>query len=260
MKSDFDAVIYDTPREYEYVDIYFAHDIHAGSCEADIAKWNRFKADILSEPNRYLIMVGDYCENALANSKGDIYEQTMSPAMQKEWLSDEIYTLRDRLICAVPGNHENNRITRTCGLYPVYDCMVMAGIGDRYRHGFAIADIGVGDNQRKTSKKQTRYVGFVTHRLKDIKSCSGADFVDGIDFACYGHDHDPKDHARGRLVYDTTRKHISQKSVEVIDSGSFLTYGGYAVSSGYRPLSQKLYKIRLYSGREKRIVTIGFHV
>lgn len=260
MKSEFEPVIFNTDPSFQEIEIYFAHDIHAGSKQADLAKWNRFKAEILKEPNRFLILVGDYCENALITSKGDIYESTMSPAMQKEWLCDEVYQLRERIICMVPGNHENNRITRTCGLYPVYDVAVMNGIGDRYRHGFALVDIGVGDYQQKNQPRQLRYFGYVTHRLKDIKSCSGADFIEGIDFAAYGHDHDPKDHARARLVYDPKNKMVTQKSVEVIDSGSFLTYGGYAVAGGYRPLSEKMYKIELFSGRKKTVQTIGFYV
>lgn len=260
MRSEFEPVIFNTDKSFQEIEIYFAHDIHAGSRQTDLAKWNRFKAEILKEPNRFLIMVGDYCENALITSKGDIYESTMPPAMQKEWLTDEVSALRDRIICMVPGNHENNRITRTCGLYPVYDVAMACGIGDRYRHSFALVDIGVGDYQKKTISRQLRYYGYVTHRLKDLKTCNGADFIEGVDFAAYGHDHDPKDHARARLVYDPNNKTVTQKSVEVIDSGSFLTYGGYAVTGGYRPLSEKLYKIRLFNGRKKTIQTIGFYV
>ena len=265
MRSEFEPVIFNTDPSFQEVEIYFAHDIHQGSKQADMAKWNRFKAEILKEPNRFLIMVGDYCENALISSKGDIYESTMPPASQKEWLADEVYHLRERIICMVPGNHENNRITRTCGLYPVYDVAMMAGIGDRYRHSFALVDIGVGDHSRKgTDRKgnmrQLHYFGYITHRLKDIKTCSGADFVEGIDFAAYGHDHDPKDHARARLVYDAYNKMVTQRSVEVIDAGSFLTYGGYAVAGGFRPLSEKTYKIKLFNGRKKNIQTIGFYV
>ena len=260
MKSDFEPILFSTDPGFPEIEIYFAHDIHLGSRQADVAKWDRFRKEVLNAPNRFVIMAGDYCENALVGCKGDIYEQVVPPAMQKEWLCDEMYKLKDRIIAVVPGNHENNRVTKLCGLYPVYDCAVMNGIGDRYRQGFALVDIGVGDYQKKSSSRQLRYFGFVTHRLKDIKSCNGADFVDGVDFAAYGHDHEPKDHPRAKLVYDPINKRVTQKTVEVIDSGSFLTYGGYAISSGYRPLSEKIYKLVLSSGRDKRLTTIGFHL
>ena len=268
MKSDYEPIIFPTDPEFDTVELYFAHDIHCGNCDADLAKWNRFKQEVLKEPNRFLIMVGDYCENALITSKGDIYESTMSPASQKEWLTDEIYSLRDKIICLVPGNHESNRITKTCGLYPVYDCALYAGIGDRYRHHFAFVDIGVGNKQgsksAKGSSRQTSYVGFVSHRLKDIKACNGADFIDGIDFAAFGHDHEPKDHPRAKLVYNTNSKHVSHKSVEVLNSGSFLNYGGYAASSGMRPMSSKCFKLILHKTNgnleAKSITTVGFYV
>lgn len=265
MKSDYEPILFPTDPDFDTIELYFAHDIHLGSRESDMAKWNQLRKEILSMPNRFLIMVGDYCENALIDSKGDIYESTMPPASQKEWLSDEIYKLRDRIICLVPGNHESNRITQKCGLYPVYDCALYSGIEDRYRNTFAFVDIGVGDSFRKTSSvhhrnTQNRYIGFVTHRMKDIKSCNGADFIDGIDFAAYGHDHDPKDHPRAKLVYDRHNKSISTKSVEVINSGSFLTYGGYAAKNGMRPLSDKCYKLVLANGRTKSITTVGFYV
>lgn len=260
MKSDFEPVVVDTDRDFPSIEIYFSHDIHLGSRQTDIAKWDRFRKEVLAEPNRFVVMVGDYCENVVLGSKGDIYEQVVPPASQKEWLSDQLYALRDRVLCIVPGNHESNRITKVCGLYPVYDCAVMAGIGDCYRQGFAILDVGVGDYQKKNSTRQLRYYGFITHRLKDIKACNGSDFVDGIDFAAYGHDHEPKDHPRAKLVYDSSNKTITQKTIEVIDSGSFLNYGGYAVTSGYRPLSSKIYKLVLGGGREKQIYTVGFHI
>ena len=87
----------------------------------------------MSQPNRYVICVGDYCENAVVGSKSDIYTQVYPPHIQKEWLTNQFYDLKDRIIAIVPGNHENNRITRVCGLYPVYDCAVSVGIQDRYR-------------------------------------------------------------------------------------------------------------------------------
>ena len=38
------------------------------------------------------------------------------------------------------------------------------------------------------------------------------------------------------------------------------TYGGYGAQAGYRPKSDKLYKLVLHSGREKQIETVGFYV
>ena len=258
MTSDFIPILFNTPNSYEQIEIYFAHDIHYGSAQFDNLKWEKIKQEIMSQPNRYVICVGDYCENAVVGSKSDIYTQVYPPHIQKEWLTNQFYELKDRIIAIVPGNHENNRITRVCGLYPVYDCAVSVGIQDRYRQHFAIVDIGVG-NSKKRKNSQFRYFGYVTHKLKDCKNYCGSDFIEGIDFSVFGHDHAPKDQPRGKLVYDNKKKIVTQKDIETIDSGSCMTYGGYAVDNGYRPNSSKTYKL-VCDGREKRITSVGYHL
>lgn len=250
MLSDYKPIVFNTPREFEEVEVYFAHDIHYGSAQHDNKRWERFKRMIREKPNRYIVFVGDYCENAVVGSKSDIYTQTAPPWAQKEWLSEQFIELADRTMCIVPGNHENNRITRTCGLFPVYDCAKDAGLQDLYRQGFAFIDIGVGDGGHGAGK-QARYVGFITHRLRDCKSYNGALYVDGIDFAAYGHDHAPKSQPRGKLEYDSKNKAIVHRDIEIIDSGSFLNYGGYAVDNAYVPNSTKLFYLALGGGRNK---------
>lgn len=258
MQSDYKPILFRTNPAFDEIEIYFVHDLHYGSAEHDCKKWDALKSDILAAKNRYVIFVGDYCENAVVGSKSDIYTQTASPHLQKEWFTRQLCDLRDKTICIVPGNHEDNRITKLCGLFPAYDCAKEAGIEDLYRHHFAFVDLGVGKSSHGKGK-QIQYVGYVVHKLRDCKMYNGSDFVEGIDFAAYGHDHDPKDHPRAKLVYDPIKKCIRTKNVEVIDSGAFLTYGGYGVKAAYRPTSSKCYKLIL-DGRQKSVKTVGFYV
>lgn len=257
MIPDYKPIIFNVP-EHSEIEVFFAHDIHHGSDISDMKKWDRFKKDILSEPNRYIIWVGDYCEVALANSKSNIYAQTKDIECQRMWMEQQFFDLKERTIAIVPGNHEN-RINKLVGLFPVYDAAVCAGVADKYRQHFAFCDIGVGDSG-KGANRQQRYVGYIVHRLRDCKGYNGADFIDGIDFAAYGHDHDPKDHARSKLVYLPSHKCVVQRDVEIVDSGSFMSYGSYGADNGYRPQSTKLYKMVLSGTREKRIKTIGYHI
>ena len=76
-----------------------------------------------------------------------------------------------------------------------------------------------------------------------------------------GHDHDPKDHPRAHIIYDRQRREVKQRSVEMIDNGSFLTFGGYGARGGYRPLSDKMYRIVFTAlpDRQKSVETIGFY-
>ena len=258
MESDYSPIIFNTPKEFAYIELYVIHDLHKGSVEFDERKWNAVKEDILSVPNRYMIFVGDAMENAVPGSKSDIFNQVMTPQAQKEWVAEQLHDLADRTVAIIDGNHERNRTTKLTGMYPLYDCALIAGIGERYRPHFAIVDIGVGA-RRKDPSQQTRYVVYAVHKARDTKQYSSADFVDGIDAMVFGHTHSPADVPRGKLVYDSKLKQIKQRSIEVVNAGSFVAYGGYAVDNAYRPNSDKLYKF-IFMGDEKRIGTAGFYV
>lgn len=258
MLSSNKPILFNAPPEYDEVEIYFAHDIHRGSEQHDERKWAAFKREILAKPNRYVIFVGDCFENVIVNSKGDVFSQQYNPHAQKEWFTQQLKELEGHVIAIVPGNHEA-RTTRMTGMFPLYDCACQTNLQNNYRQDFAVVDIGVGRGHGEN--RQLHYFGYIVHRAKNIKSVNGSDYVDGIDFFAYGHDHDPKDQPRARLVYDARKKVVVQKNIEVLNSGAFLTYGGYAVSGGYRPLSSKLYKLVLSGkGKDKTMTTIGFYV
>lgn len=258
MHSDYQAIKFNTPREFEYIELYLISDLHYGSTQFDSKRWMNFKAEILEKPNRYMIFAGDAMENAVPNSKSSVFHQTVPPHEQREWIVEQFKELRDHIIAVVDGNHERNRSTKLAGLYPLYDACLLSDIGERYRPHFAFADIGVG-TRKKDPNQQTHYVVYVIHRAKETRQYSSADFVDGIDLMVYGHDHFSHDSPRGKLIYNAKTGKIRQTTVEVLDSGSFLNYGGYAVDNAFRPTSQKLYKAILL-GAEKQITTVGFYL
>lgn len=261
MQPDNKPILFNAPAEFDEIEIYAIHDLHYGNRQFNLDKWKKLKSEILAEPNRYCVMVGDMMEMAIPGSKSDCFYQTVPPEMQKEWISYEMGELKDRIIAVVSGNHEHNRATKICGLYPLYDACCWARIQDRYRENFAVIDIGVG--KRPGNKvRQYHYVGFLTHKARDLKGWSTVDTLEGFDFMTYGHDHDPKEHARGHLIYDPYNKQVRTKSIETINAGSFLEYGDYAARAAYRPPSDKLYKIILCprGKAEKLIRTVGFYL
>lgn len=251
-------IIFKLPRDKEYADIYFIHDLHYGSELFNAKKWNDLKAQITADPNAYICWVGDLMEDAIPNSKSDIFTQTASPAQQKEWVAEQLSELKEKTIAVVPGNHCHNRATKTCGLYPLYDCCLIAGIGEKYRDTIAFLNIAIGEI-KPSSAKQIHYFGQLQHQAKDIKSVHSADYTDGIDFFASGHDHEAKDRPRAKLVFDKYNNKITKKNIECINCGSFLSFGGYGAKSAYRPQSDKLYVLRI-SGKKKSMQTIGFYV
>ena len=251
-------IVFKTKRELPYVDIYFIHDVHFGSELFDKKKWEGIKAKILQDDRAFVCFIGDLMENALPNSKSDMFTQKHSPTEQKEWVVEQLKAFKDKTIAVVPGNHEYNRTTKNCGLYPLYDCCLLAGIGDKYRDTIAFIDIGVGV-LNKAKQKQVHYFGQIQHKAKDIKTVHSSDYTDGIDWFANGHDHSPNDKPRAKLVFDKHNKVIFKRNIECINCGSFCFYGGYGSKGAYRPQSDKMYMLRLFSG-EHRMETTGFYV
>lgn len=251
MIDDYKPIIVDTDWGTPYINLYFLHDLHYGNQYFDCKKWNRTKDIILADPYAKVIWIGDMMENAVPNSKSDVFYQTVAPHEQKMWLRDQMLCFGDKNIAAVPGNHERNRSTKTAGMFPVYDACVMANIEPIYREHFALIDIGVGTRTKSGKKQQhVRYVGYITHKAVDQKKFHSADAIDGIDFYAYGHDHQPSDHPRGKLVYDPIRKELREKDIEIINCGAYLRYGGYSVDAAYRPPAQKQYIVTLRGGEK----------
>lgn len=256
--TDETPIILNLPRGKDFANIYFIHDLHFGSSLFDVRKWEGLKARILADENSYICWIGDLMENAIPNSKSDMFTQTHSPAEQKEWVAGQMKELAKKTLAVVSGNHCDNRTTKAAGLYPLYDCCLLAGIGDKYRDTIAFVDIGVGIST-KNHKKQVHYFGQIQHKARDIKAVHSSDYTDGIDFFASGHDHEAKDRPRAKLVFDKHNKAIYKRNIECLNCGSFLSYGGYGSKAAYRPQSDKMYVLRLFGG-EKKMETIGFYI
>lgn len=257
-QSDNVPILINLPTDKEFADIYFIHDVHFGSELFDIKKWDILKDIVLSDDNAYACFVGDLMENAIPNSKSDMFTQTHSPAEQKEWVAKQLKELAHKTLAVVPGNHEKNRTTKVSGLYPLYDCCLIAGVDDKYRNTIAFLDIGIGNFNGKKNK-QMHYFGQIQHKAKDLKNYHSSDYTDGIDFFVSGHDHETKDKPRAKLVFDKQNKVIYKRNIECINCGSFCRYGGYGSENAYRPQSDKMYKLRIF-GNKKRMETTGFYL
>ena len=243
-------IICNLPKDVEYADIFFLHDIHYGSELFNEQKWKALKKKIQNDDFAYVCWIGDLIENAIPNSKSDMFTQKYSPAQQKEWASEELFDLRNKTLSVVAGNHCHNRTTKNCGLYPLYDICMLAGVDKKYRDTIAYLDIGVGRSHNKN--KQVHYFGQTQHASRETKNYGYSDFTDGIDFYAFGHDHSPIDRPRAKMVFDQHNKVIYKRNIENINCG-------YGAKGAYRPQSDKIYKLRIFSG-EKKMETTGFYI
>lgn len=245
------------PLDIDKVELFPIHDLHFGHECFDMHRWNVLRDYILAEPNRMVAFVGDLIECAYPGTKGNPMT-TVHPADQRDFLVELFRTFKDRCVGILVGNHED-RTNRLIGTHILYDCACIAGCSDKFRTTYAMIDLMVGCGRQRHPDQQFQYVGFMLHHAKDLKSFSTADALEGFDFLLYGHDHDPRDHARAKICYIRGKHMAKFTQVETINCGSFLNYGGYGAMGGYRPLAPKLYKLIL-DGTQHSIQTVGFYV
>ena len=251
-------IICNLPKDIPYADIFFLHDIHFGSELFDEQKWKELKKKIQDNDFAYVCWIGDIIENAIPNSKSDMFTQKYSPAQQKEWAAQELFDLRNKTLSVVAGNHCQNRTTKNCGLYPLYDICMLAGVDKKYRDTIAYLDIGIGTRKKK-KKKQVHYFGQTQHASREYANYGYSDYTDGIDFFAFGHDHRPMDRPRAKMVFDQHNKMIYKRNIENINCGSFFFFFCYGAKGAYRPQSDKMYTLRIFGG-EKKMETTGFYI
>lgn len=259
MKSDFDMIVRHFPENNDLT-VYPISDLHIGAAEFRYDKWNAFKKQILTEPNSYITIGGDLMNNATRSSVSNIFEETMRPADQKKWLAQELEPLRDKILCAVSGNHER-RSEKDADDNPLYDVLCKLDIEDRFRENIAFLKIQVGDTEKDGTRNPT-YTIVVTHGagggiLTGATVNRNERFgyvIDGMDCLIVGHTHKGALTKPQKINIDRHNNKVSFKDFAVISATSWLSFGGYAAQKMLLPSSQDLQAVTL-CGREKRLVT-----
>lgn len=254
--DDLKMIVIETPKEFEHIDVYPIADIHCGALAFDYQRWKQFKKLLLPD-NAYCVIAGDLMENATKGGKSDVYAQTMSPHAQKVFLENELYDLREKILCIQPGNHDD-RSEKEVGQKPVYDIAATLGIQDRYRDSICFLKIGVGTRHNQKGR-QTQYAGCVMHRANETMRYHYSDTIDNLDFYITGHTHRPKERPLAKYVIDMQNNKVTKKPVETVIAQSFLGHEAYAKKAAYRPSSEKIYRLRLF-GENKGIETTGFYL
>lgn len=229
MFDDLTLIKHDYPTDLEKLHVYAMGDVHVGSEEFNEQAVRRKLKIIQDDPYGALCLCGDLGDYGLKNSKTNVYQATMQPKEQQEYIFDLFNPIADKIIAAVPGNHEE-RITREVGLCPLYDLCVRWGIPEVYRENVGIVKVSFGFSSKT---RQHSFVGIVTHgstRNKHKKFIAG---FDGIDFAISGHTHTPEYSPHGKIRIDKQRGVASLVPYKEIVVDANLTPGGYGIKKEY---------------------------
>jgi len=238
--SDFPELVVTVPDRWPYIklaplyDVHHGHELHAGKMFLrDMDRMSR-------EPYLLTFNGGDLIENAVLGSPG-IFSQTDKPHDQFDAAARILKPIRDKMIFAIPGNHEA-RTYRFTGFdlgrafadslgieyFPDYCFCTIHWRGNRFRlaahHGTGAAQTAGG--QRNAARKDMPW-------LK-------------ADIYWTGHLHQPIADLAYQVDYDSVGRMYSRSSLVIISPSYLRYFGGYAAQKRYAPGVIGLTPVTLY--------------
>ena len=241
MRNDLEMIVKQFDKD---IKIYPISDVHLGALEHNADEWNKFINKIKDEPNSYLILNGDLMNNATRSSVSNVFDDVLRPREQKTRLIEYLLPIKDKILCAVSGNHER-RSGKDADNDPMYDIMCKLDLEDVYRQNTAFLKIQLGSPREIAKRQGTTYTIVVTHGTGG-GIYTGASVnrnerfgytIDNLDCLIVGHTHKGTVSKPLKIVIDARNNCVSFKEFTVISTQSWLSYGGYAMQKMLLPSS-----------------------
>lgn len=248
------------PASWEHANVYILSDLHIGDPKCNMDDVYRQIRQVKEDPYGLCVLNGDLVNTATRSSISDIYSETISPMEQLETVVSLFEPIKDRVIGATSGNHED-RIWNSDGVDIVRFMCKQLRIEDRYDPDAVVIFLRFGTKNGHDSHghKNTTlvYSFYMTHgrgggRKEGAKAIRLADMASIIDADIYIHSHTHLPMIMSNAFY---RVHEVSKSVEKVDklfvnSSGSLDYGGYSEKNEFKPAASRHPVIHL-DGRNK---------
>ena len=248
MLNDLEVICLTYPNDMQKLHVYAIGDVHVGSPQFNEEAIRKKIKIIQDDPCGVVCICGDLGDYGLKNSKTNVYQATMSPGAQQDYIYELFLPIVDKIAAAVPGNHEE-RITREVGMCPLYDLCVKWNIPEIYRENVAITKYSFGSWPGQTY--QISFVGITTHGSTRSKHKKFIACFDGIDFAISGHTHTPEYTPHGKIRVHSRTNSVAFVPYKEIVVDANLAVGGYGVKKEYEiPAPPELQYLELCAYRE----------
>lgn len=225
------------------VTLYPIGDLHLGSIGCHEKEWLEFVSYISNEPDSYVVVVGDMIDNSTRNSIANPFDCKYRPMEQKNLLAEYLKPIREKILCAVRGNHEN-RTVRETDQDPLYDVFCRLNIEERYRAGTAFLYLMIGErtNGKKGTRAMQTYRIVVTHGTGGGKLAGSAinnqqrfGMVVDCDVLITGHTHAPSITKPSRVIFDPVQREVTTQPFACVQCASWLAYSGYPLEKMLPP-------------------------
>ena len=250
MNNDLDIIVKTYPKSWDHINVYALGDIHVGSEQFNEDAIHKKLNIIAGDPQGVICLCGDLGDFGLKNSKTNVYQATMQPKEQLDYIYELFRPVKDRIISAVPGNHEE-RLVKECGIDPLLTLCIRWDIPDVYRENVAINKIVFGEHKKNV---QNVFYGITTHGSTRNKHDKFIKCFDGIDFAISGHTHTPMHMPHGKIRIDRNCGTANQVGYEEIIVDANLSPGGYGLKHEYEiapPPKLQCLELRAYRDKDR---------
>lgn len=184
----------------------------------------------------------------------------MRPMEQKIAMVEYLKPIKDRILCAVSGNHEA-RSGKDADDNPMYDIMAKLDLEDYYRENAAFIKVSCGE--RSSGKANSAYTFCVIHGTGGGSAGSVVNRnekfgynIEGLDCLIVGHSHKGTVSKPSKIVIDPYNNIVSIKDYVVISSISWLNYGGYALRKMLSPAQTANPQRLILSGSKKKNIEV----
>ncbi len=249
MKNDFDLIVHKFGREIEQLNIYPLGDVHVGSAQFNEKLFDKWLKAVQDDENGYVVIIGDLIDNGLKESKTNSYRSAMTPIEEERYLSNKLKPIKDRILGAVTGNHENRSLTMVDDC-PLYDVLSKLDLEHLYRENMSFLKLSVGE---KNKTRQWTYTFALAHGGSDTKTKKFSYSIDGMDVFVTGHTHQPTSFFPAKIVIDPYNDKVRLVGYTHVIVPSFQDYGGYALKGMYMPQDNSKFPVVHLSGLEKEV-------
>jgi predicted phosphodiesterase len=261
MQRDFEMVSHSFE---EPITIFPVSDVHYGALEHMNKEWLAFCKLVEETPNAYVILGGDLINNSVRTC-GFVnpYDELVRPREQKKHMVEFLSPIKDRILCAVSGNHES-RSAKDDDIDITYDIMAKLDIEDLYRPNMCFMKVSLGHRPYDGTPIQSYTFG-VTHGTGGgiftgatvNRNERFGNVIEGLDCLVVGHTHKGTVSKPSKIIVDRKNNRVTMGHYTVISMVSWLNYGGYAMQKMLLPAYvAEPQKLKLHMSQHRKQIEV----
>lgn len=212
-------------------------------------------------PNAFVFLLGDMVNCATLDSKSSPFEQDMNLSEQVENIVALLNPIKDKIVGAVDGNHEN-RLVKYSGYSPTISICERLGSVPYFGHsGVVIFRLGCRDGK----SPRHSFTGYFHHTTGGGRTVGSKlnrvdmlrDIIPNADFYCGGHNHQlGVVHNVTHVINPTTGKMDVIRQM-IVDCGGYLEWkNSYAEGMMLPPLKIGSPRIHLMLHRKAKNIKV----